>query len=153
MTPTTWADATMATTSIITAIAAIGIVLQLVLNNKQMHRDFETLYLQRFWSLQDEIQQQHLKSTTVPPYVIRKYLELTEDQIALRAHARITSHTWQLWAPDIYRQCITEPYSSTLDNEPIDRFQNIRTLIQETKINSTYDPLKYSRIRKFFAGL
>lgn len=95
--------------SILTGIAVIAVLFQLTFQNRQMHRDFELLYIQRYWDIMDRCSPHFaLTGSTRGDHdlvVIRDYLQLCEDELDLRSIGRITTDTWREWSQWIVAQC------------------------------------------------
>lgn len=144
---------------IISAIASLGTVLVVIVGalqvgrmNRQMHREFEMQYLQRFWTLMDRRSkglQLRGRANSEDQVVLLAYLELSEDQITLRKNGRVTNHTWSFWAKDIREMCMSQAVRRMLEKSPIQRFPHIRQLL----IDADYDPLPWGRLRKWWCGL
>lgn len=148
-----WADVIAAVASVIAALAACIAVFQIASINRQVHREFETQYLLRFWSLMDRrsVSLQvngEMEEEDLP--VLLAYLDLTEDQIALRERGRVTDDTWAFWAEDMRRFCLTAPISKVLSScvQQTD-YPRVRRLI----IDSNYDPSQPRRFLRRLRGL
>lgn len=149
--PPNWAEALAAISSAVTLVAVIIAYVQILNLNRQMHREFEMQYLQRFWKLMDQ-RSEKFKLTGRPKKsdrtIIREYLVLCEDQVALRALGRVTDHTWNFWRVDIHKLCTSESiyptYRSTVSDYP-----HLQRLIG----NPMYDPLDKNWIQRKLRGL
>jgi hypothetical protein len=96
-----WAEVVTAAVSAIALVAVLFALLQISFLNRQIHRELEAKYLERYWLLMDRRSSRFALGG--PPVrsdrrVIHAYFQLSEDQIALRRLGRVTDHTWQFWA-------------------------------------------------------
>ncbi len=76
-------------------VAIAFVVLQITTHNRQMHHDFEAIYLQRFWSLTerrwvDLASPRARRLSSADQRLVHDYLTLSNDQVELRRHGRIT---------------------------------------------------------------
>lgn len=175
-----WAEAITALASALTALAVIFAALQVVLHNRQTHRDFESLYLQRFWSISDK-QNEALEASTSSREAStdsanHAYLELSNDQISLRELGRITDGTWRFWEEAIHEKCTSPPYlgmikidarratevtDSSAPEEPRVQYRHLHALLDHHKVENgnkherknPYDPLEWGLARRKFNGL
>lgn len=120
-----WADIA----TIVTAVAVLIAILTFVGDRQQRHREFENLYVQRYWTVVDrhsnafQVRGEMRKSDE---RVVVDYLRLCEDQIEVRGLGLITHKTWRVWGPSI-RAAVQEPrLNSTLDYMPADSFTGLR---------------------------
>jgi hypothetical protein len=97
----------------VTLVAIILAAWQLLFHSKQMHRDFEVLYVQRYWDLMDK-RSFSFSIDQVPSdgdrVVIRGYLQLCEDEIDLRRLGRVSDNTWGFWGGAILSQVSANGY-------------------------------------------
>lgn len=160
-----WAEAVTAIASLLTAFAVIFAALQVVLHNRQTHRDFESMYLQRFWKVSDlkteaEISYSDSKARAMD-LAKHVYLELSNDQVSLRELGRITDDTWAFWEEAIYEFCASESYRATIEKDTGLDYRHLRALLNHHKEHNgdthdrenPYDPLKWSVLRRKFNGL
>lgn len=103
-----WAEAVSSFISAITLITIVFAFLQIKSSNKQMHREFESMYIGRFWEIIDEFSDSFIFQN-IPENsdkrVAYKYLSLSNEQVGLKAHGRITDETWEYWSKDIKNFC------------------------------------------------
>lgn len=107
------------TTSLIvqmlTCLALVFAAWQILFHARQMHRDMEMFYVDQYWRLITRASTEWRRTNLSSPVVTAEdqalvfdYLQLCEDEIQLRASARVTDNTWRLWEPAIRAQ-ITQP--------------------------------------------
>lgn len=146
--PPHWADALMALMSILT-LGAVGIgVRQIYHVNQQMHREFETQYLLRFWQLMDRrsnAMRAEKGLTKEDELLLLDYFSLSEDQIALRGLGRVTQDTWNFWRSDIKSFCEKEKIKEVLNNHP-ESFPHLNKLQEQ----DNYDPLPRFSSKRFW---
>jgi hypothetical protein len=84
---------------IVTGIAFVFAALQIREARKQLHRELENLYVQRYWKILDQMPTwgHDLRQRRVKVGLLR-YMQLCEDEIDLRSHGRITDDTWRIWS-------------------------------------------------------
>lgn len=148
-----WAEVVTALVSALTMLTVGFAVLQVLFLNRQMHRELESLYLERYWALMDRRSSKFALGGTpnrADRSVIRAYLQLTEDQLGLRAVGRVTNHTWGFWATDIAAQCSVREYSTELACAPANVYPLVRRLITN---GGKYDPLDRSGLWRVLHGL
>ena len=101
--------------------AVIGVfaaVLQLRELSKQRRRDFENLFVQRYWKIMDDLSLEAIECTTLDggvvsandKKVIIAFLMLSEDELDLRAHGWIGPETWRLWRAGMATQLGRWPF-------------------------------------------
>lgn len=103
-----WTDVARAISDIVVAIftlaATTGIYLvytQVRLQRKQLHREFENLYVEIYWTIMDRLEGSRCRSRSRAS-AIAAYLMLAEDQCDMRQQNRVTDETWSIWGPAIY---------------------------------------------------
>lgn len=144
-----------AVSSAVTAIGVVFAFVQLVGARKASHREFENLYVTRYWQLLDRSPDVLLNSQTQSwtnleirkRHLLSAYLHLCEDEIDIRSSGYVTSQTWQIWAAAIQIQCEHPLFQAALENEPL-QFGSLRQLIASGK-----DPLRWSRAHRWLHGL
>lgn len=137
----------------LTALAIIFAALQLLFHSKQMHRDFEMMYVQRYWQVMDRRSDEFEfdgKPQASDREVIRGYLQLSEDEIDLRGLGRVSDNTWVFWSTAIVAQCHEEAYAKALADTPQDMFRSVRTLLSS---DGREDPLKRRWLGRKLRGL
>lgn len=141
------------------SLLAVGfVVVQIATHNRQMHHDFEAMYLQRFWALMERRSprfdpQNARRLSRADRRFIEDYLALSNDQIELRRLGRVTNQTWRIWAPDIAKFVNLPAIRGVLDASAPEDFADLRRLIEERPDNPTWDPCELSRFRRWARGL
>lgn len=127
----------------LTALAIVFAAWQLLFHSRQMHRDFELLYVQRYWELMDRrsaaFALEH-EATAEDRLVIRAYLQLCEDETDLRGLGRVTDNTWRFWARSIVDQCAAPAYARELEQLDQGTYPILRRLVSS---RAAYDPLAH----------
>lgn len=135
----------------LTAAAIIFAAWQLLLHSRQMHREFELIYVQRYWQIMDRrthsfaLAQEAEDSDRL---VIRSYLQLSEDEADLRSLGRITDNTWKFWASAIVEQASSGSYQAELDRVEINMYPRVRDLLA-----GRAEPLSHGWLQRKFRGL
>lgn len=153
-----WFTALFAGLALLVVFAAVG---QLRLHNRQLHRELENQYLQRFWSLWDARSKTFRrtgKSKHARPGWIQDYLMLSNDQIELRGRGRVTDDTWDFWARDIARFCFAYP---ELVREAEAKYPAVWRLLSDERTKlavadrsvAVYDPLGWPSWKRWRQGL
>lgn len=159
--PVNWAEAVTALASTITAAAVIFAAIQVAFHNRQMHRDFESLYLQRYWTITDQRSRDFLVSgshSAEDEKVIHNYLDLSNDQVSLRALGRITDDTWRFWEEAIYEFIYSQPYYDYALEDAGLRYQHLWNMLEHHDHgvhdpDDYYDPLTWHLVRRKLNGL
>jgi len=124
---------------------------QLLVQNRQIHRDFESIYVQRYWTIMDRrstkwaLKGQYDVEDRV---VARQYLLLCEDEIDLRARGRITDATWAFWGDAILTQARAAPYAAELTSSGPDEYPGLRAFLE-----SKDDPIHHELLWRRSHGL
>ncbi|WFP15562.1 hypothetical protein [Citricoccus muralis] len=153
-----WVTAAFTGMALIAVLAAVS---QLRIHNRQLHRELENQYLQRFWGLWDARPEKFKRTDRIKhagSVWIRDYLTLSNDQVELRELGRVTDGTWNFWARDIASFCFDYP---ELAEEARKNYAALRGLLSDPQIKraisdrsvKVYDPLKWSRFERWRQGL
>ena len=137
----------------ITVFAVAFAAFQLMFHSRQMHRDLEMAYVERYWSLMDERSAEFVWSQQVSErdrVVIFKYLQLCEDELDLRQIARVTDNTWGFWSQSMHSQAGSAPYQAVLMALDPTLFPHVRRIV---KAGPHYDPLQKSTLWRRMRGL
>ena len=148
-----WAEAVSAVVSALALLTVVFAVVPITFHNRQIHREFESLYLGRYWDLMDRRSSRFALRGTPDRSditVVHAYLRLSEDQLGLRAIGRVTDHTWRFWARDISAQCSVPAYSKYLAAAPKSEFPRVREMLS---VGVEYDPLDHGFIWRKVHGL
>jgi len=142
--------------SLATLVGVCAAVLQLRQLKKQRRRDFEAMFVQRFWSINDRLSLDVINHrrpadgavTDEDCRLVLAYLALCEDELDLRAGDWITTETWRLWWSGIRIALRQWPYHDVLrevqradESRPTEdqRFSRIRRA-QEHLDDARFEP-------------
>lgn len=144
-----WADIG----TIFTAVAVVFAVFQVVTARTQRHREFENLYVQRYWQILDRmpdwmyLNQENSEPTPDERRLAVVYLRLSEDEVDLRRQGFITDRTWAIWSEGILAQLDTTIYADAL-TEHTEVLPSLTDFVQ-----SGSDPLSWRPVSRWWAGL
>lgn len=139
--------------SVVTALAVVFAVGQLRVARQQSHREFENLYVQRYWSLLDRFSEAAVLDDDLSAWdrgdkaIALNYMRLCEDQLDMRRLGRITNSSWSFWAPAI-RQAMSEPAYHDLRNAYPNQFHSLRDFL-----STGQDPFTKNRFGAWLGGL
>ena len=137
---------------LVTAVAIIFAVLQLVGDRAQRHREFENLYVQRYWSLLDRMSDElycgSRSDSREDTRTVITYLRLCEDEIDLRQQGFVSDQTWKIWAWGILEQLKQKPYHDQLKLMAADELTSLRKFLVDGK-----DPLEWGWLKRWWSGL
>ena len=139
--------------SVVTALAVVFAAGQLRVAREQSHRDFENLYVQRYWSLLDKfsveatLDEARAAATPADHAIALNYMRLCEDQLDMRRLGRITNKTWSFWSAAI-QESMSEASYVKLRNDYPSSFGQIRMFVVRGE-----DPFKGNRLVAWFGGL
>lgn len=137
-----------------TVIAVVFAILQLIGARAAKHRDFENLYVQRYWNLMDSFLGDPWTASSVRQLPrrdrsrIMAYLQLCEDELDLRRNGFVSTKTWGMWTDGMISQCSRPAYADAIRNLPVDELPALRKFLK-----SHTDPLKMNRIQKWWTGV
>lgn len=89
---------------IVTAVGVFAAVFGLRQSNRERLRQFEAMYVQRYWSILDQLSLDALAGSSKGSLVesdlkaIRSYLFLCEDEFEMRSRGYIADTTYRIWA-------------------------------------------------------
>jgi hypothetical protein len=143
---------------IVTAAGVLAAVFGLRQSNRERLRQFEAMYVQRYWSILDQLSLDAL-DMSAPDSVsaddrkaIRAYLFLCEDELEMRGRGYIADSTYTIWseaAKAQLKQPMFEEVWNQLSKETVFPYQNLNSLIS----NPSYDPLRVRFLRRWLRGL
>lgn len=148
-----WIDIAGLVISAFTALSILFAVTQIVAQTRQMHRDFEALYVGRYWTLMDRRSiefERGGKPRKKDRLVIHQYLQLCEDEIDLRSEGRVTNDTWGFWERSIRAQASEPHYRAALDSSADHEYPSLKALMRSA---GAYDPLHWKASRRWWRGL
>ena len=95
---------------IVTALGVIGVMFGLRQSYRERLRQFESLYVERYWKILDQLSLAAVKASraaSVSPEdekVIRNYILLCEDELQMRQGGYISDSTYTVWADGMREQ-------------------------------------------------
>jgi hypothetical protein len=112
-----WAALITAATSLVAIVAAVVQITQL---RKRRRRDFEDLFVQRYWSIMDRLSLAAVESNgpadgavaAEDRLAVMAYLRLCEDELDLRTQRWVSADTWELWRLGIASQLRRWPFDA-----------------------------------------
>ncbi|MDJ0457731.1 hypothetical protein PUN71_011005 [Arthrobacter sp. NQ7] len=137
-----------------TVVAVLFLVPQLIGARAAKHRDFENLYVQRYWNLMDNFEGDAWTEAlgddqqSADKARVNAYLHLCEDELDLRRNGFVSTKTWDIWADGIGSQCRLAPYTRALDAMNPNELPTLRHFLATGE-----DPLKMFWWRKWWTGL
>lgn len=151
-----WLEITSKFFSIATFVAVFFAVSQLIASRVAKHRDFENLYVQRYWNIMDGFADDPLEAEALGDLDpadqtrIKSYLQLCEDEIDLRENGFITTKTWGIWSSGMIFQCAQPAFSESLSKLADEKLPSLRRYIAQ---DIQEDPLENGRIYKWWTGI
>lgn len=119
-------------------------VAQLVAQKQQQHREFENMYVQRYWAIMDQLSADYrlrLKRADLSDsdlLACDSYLQLCEDEADLYEAGRITVETWNIWKSGIDWMLEQDVFRHQLENSSQDRYPTLRRYINDGKLAPKY---------------
>lgn len=136
--------------TIATCITAAGVliaVLQLRASRVQRRRQFEALYVQRYWAIMDLLSLQALRGEhceDVQPQDEKAawaYLRLCEDELELRASKWVSTPTWTIWSWGMREQLQRWPFSEVWKRH-VESGDESFALLRRHMTEEDFDPRK-----------
>ena len=124
---------------IVTAVGVLGAVIGLRQSYRARLRQFEAMYVQRYWKILDELSLEALRGAPLGKIgeadekAIRSYILLCEDELELRKNGYIADSTYELWA-DGMRSQLEQPM-----------FKNVWQHVQKEATGPGAFPYRYLR--------
>ena len=152
-----WADIIYFLVTLMTGFGVWAIGLQIIGERSARHREFENMYVQRYWDIAAKLPMRFVQGFS--DYKLSKpertamynYLLLCEDEMDLRAKGFITDKTWKIWMSGIF-SAVTDPQIKKLiEGFPAGRLEHLRMFAYAP--NPSFDPLKYRWPRRWWTGL
>lgn len=141
---------------LVTATGVLLIVPQLRMGQRQRHRQFEDLMIQRYWTLLDRMGDVMAIEQPVEAPVAHAYFRLSEDQADMRKAGWITDETWKMWVEGIAISMTSEalrPAWSTLSERlPDNNFRQLREL-ERLDFDPAWDPCRVRPLYRWVRGL
>lgn len=138
-----------------TVIAVGAAFLQLIGARAAKHRDFENLYVQRYWNLMDRFEGNPWTASSIDDLVdsdrsrVSAYLQLCEDELDLRRNGFISTKTWGIWVDGMKSQCTRPAYKEELNAMEQGELPALRDFLE----NGNADPLRMNRFMKWWTGI
>jgi hypothetical protein len=124
----------------IALLAVLAAVWQVFLRSKMMHRDIEITFVQRYWQIMDRRSPRFIltgKPRAADEIVILQYVQLCEDEIALRRAGTVSKTTWLFWEDAIRNQLAVPAYARVLAALDRSDYRGVRELLAA---ESGFDP-------------
>jgi hypothetical protein len=143
---------------IVTAVGVLAAVFGLRQSNRERLRQFEAMYVQRYWSILDQLSLSALDMSAADSIsaddrkAVRAYLFLCEDELEMRGRGYIADSTYEIWseaAKAQLKQPMFEEVWSQLTKEAAFPYQHLNSLLS----NPAYDPLTVRFLRRWLRGL
>jgi hypothetical protein len=143
----------------ITAAGVLGVAYGLRQSYRQRLRQFEAMYIQRYWSLLDRFSLELLigssagQISTDDEKAIRSYFLLCEDELEMRAKEYIADSTYRTWVEGIVEQLAQPMFKEVLTRlrkEDAFPYEYLNNLLERGK---TYDPCGMSWWGRWLRGL
>jgi hypothetical protein len=143
---------------IVTAVGVLAAVFGLRQSNRERLRQFEAMYVQRYWSILDQLSLGALGMSASDSVsaddkkAIRAYLFLCEDELEMRGRGYIADSTYRIWseaAKAQLEQPMFQEVWNQLTKEATFPYQHLNALLS----NPSYDPLTVRFLRRWLRGL
>jgi hypothetical protein len=143
----------------ITAIGVFGVAYGLRQSYRQRLRQFEAMYIQRYWSLLDRFSLELLVGSSAGQIsvddekAIRSYFFLCEDELEMRAKKCIADSTYSTWVAGILEQLEQPMFKEVLARlrkEDAFPYEYLNNLLERGK---TFDPGGMSWWGRWLRGL
>jgi hypothetical protein len=143
---------------IVTAVGVLAAVFGLRQSNRERLRQFEAMYVQRYWSILDQLSLNALGSFALDSIgdddrkAIRAYLFLCEDELEIRGRGYIADSTYRIWSEAARAQLEQPMFKAVWEQvakEATFPYQHLKALLSEP----SYDPLTAGFLRRWLRGL
>jgi hypothetical protein len=144
---------------IVTAAGVLAAVFSLRQSNRERLRQFEAMYVQRYWSVLDQLSLDALAGSTKDPpseadlKAIRAYLFLCEDELEMRGRGYIADSTYKIWADAALAQLQQPMFRAVWEQvlkESTFPYKHLFSLCSQPE---SYDPLAVGFARRWVRGL
>jgi hypothetical protein len=150
---------------VVTALGVLGVMVGLRQSYRERLRQFESLYVQRYWKILDQLSLEAVKASPTADAgcedekAIRNYILLCEDELQMRRNGYISDSTYRVWA-DGMRDQLSQPMFKKIWAQVKEEakehqtfpYEHLRQLLNESTSN-TGDPLAMSSLRRKIRGL
>jgi hypothetical protein len=145
---------------LLTAVGLLGAVLALRQAYRARLRQFEAMFVQRYWDILDRLSLEALRGRPVAADIgegdqkaIRAYVRLCEDELELRARGSISDYTYAIWAAGIRDQLKQPMFDQVWEQiraEQTFPYDRLSRLLEE---GAGHDPCRMPRWRRGLRGL
>lgn len=144
---------------IVTAVGVLAATFGLRQSNRERLRQFEAKYVQRYWSILDQLSLNALNGSAPDlandndNKAMRAYLFLCEDELEMRGRGYIADSTYRIWSEATRTQIAQPMFQAVWEQvakEATFPFQHLKALLAEPE---SYDPLRARFIRRWLRGL
>lgn len=149
--------------SVAAVITALGVVFAGISLRGSLilrHRQFESLYVQRYWDLIDGFSPNIVLGRSAEDLApdeekqVLLYLRLCEDQLEMRHLGWITRSTYKVWADGIYEQLKQWPFAQVMQELVENAKGRELEFLQQLQCNGhDYDPLSKNLIVSWLRGI
>jgi hypothetical protein len=143
---------------LITAAGVLAAAFGLRQSNRERLRQFEALYVQRYWGILDRLSLEALEGSARSARdrdlkAIRSYLLLCEDELEMRSRGYIADTTYRIWAESAVAQ-LGQPMFQAVWKQVTDEaafpYKHLNQLCSQPE---SYDPLAAGFARRWLRGL
>lgn len=148
-----------------TALGLVGVMAGLRQSFRERLRQFESLYVQRYWKILDQLSLEAVKASPAEDAgrqdekAIRNYILLCEDELQMRQNGYISDSTYAVWA-DGMRDQLEQPMFKNIWAQVKEEtkehhafpYENLIKLLSEPT-SEAGDPLTMSPLRRKIRGL
>ena len=144
---------------IVTAVGVFAAVFGLRQSNRERLRQFEAMYVQRYWSILDRLSLDALAGLSKGSpcegdlKAIRAYMFLCEDELEMRGRGYIADTTYRIWADaavtQLHQPMFQEVWEQVL-KESTFPYKHLNALCSQPE---SYDPLAVGFARRWLRGL
>jgi hypothetical protein len=144
---------------VVTAAGVVAAVFGLRQSNRERLRQFEAMYVQRYWQILDQMSLDMLAGTNERPAseadlkAMRAYLFLCEDELEMRGRGYIADTTFRIWTDAAVAQLQQPAFQKLWEQvlkEPAFPYEHLRALCSQL---GSYDPLAAGFARRWLRGL
>jgi hypothetical protein len=144
---------------IVTAVGVVAAVFGLRQSNRERLRQFEAMYVQRYWTILDQLSLNALAGSARDPVneadlkAVRAYLFLCEDELEMRGRGYIADTTYKIWAEAAVAQLHQPMFQAVWEQvvtESTFPYKHLQALFSQP---DSYDPLAAGFVRRWLRGL
>ena len=141
------------------AVSFVGAIIAIVtlrLNYRQRLRQFEQMYVERYWNIIDRcsLAAVSTKSSNVTPSeddqkAIRSYIQLCEEELMVRHEGWISDGTYKIWADSTCTMMKLPMFAKVWDQAPEDSIFPHEYLTKLLSQGKVYDPCEMNRFLRW----